>query len=481
MLVLNRLPVVIRGRHDRLGRRRCATAPSCSSCSRELDVSRHATDTLRAQAHEFSNRLHTIAGLVELGEHDEVVRYVHRISRAGRSSATAVTRAVRDPAVAALLIAKASQAAEHGVELAHRRPDRPAGLDDELGTDVVTVVGNLVDNAMDAAAEAPQRWVEVSIGLVDSEVDVVVRDSGPGVAAGHGREVFRRGFTTKATAGGTAARAGIGLALVRLMCTHRGGGVPSRRRTAPPSPPRLPGSPAEVVRVIGVLVVDDDFMVAKVHGGFVTGCAGFATVGVAPPAPQALAEVARLRPGPGAAGHLPARHDRPGGAAPAARGAAAAADVMVISAARDVDSIRTALHGGVVHYLVKPFDRRTFESRLQGLRALRGELDELHGRRAARRRPGVRAGSAAVPRRRCATPKGIAPETLDLVRTALWGRRPGRALGQGVQRAHRPVPGQHPPLPRTAGQRAEAEVRLRYGTAGRPERRFTLRTPRRPG
>ena len=70
-------------------------------------------------------------------------------------------------------------------------------LDDELSTDVTTVVGNLVDNAMDAAAEAPQRWVEVSLGLVDGEVDVVVRDSGAGVPAGMEREIFRRGVSTK--------------------------------------------------------------------------------------------------------------------------------------------------------------------------------------------------------------------------------------------------------------------------------------------
>ena len=84
---------------------------------RELDVSRHTTDTLRAQAHEFVNRLHTIAGLVELGEHDEVVRYITRTSELHESLDREVTRAVRDPALAALLIAKASLAAEQGVAL----------------------------------------------------------------------------------------------------------------------------------------------------------------------------------------------------------------------------------------------------------------------------------------------------------------------------------------------------------------------------
>ena len=197
---------------------------------RELDLTRHVTDTLRAQAHEFSNRLHTIAGLIELGESEEAVRFVHRVSSSRSEFSEAVTAAVRDPSVAALLIAKASQAAELGVDLriaAGRR--RCPVLDDELSTDVATVVGNLVDNAMDAAAEAPQRWVEVSLGLVDGEVDVVVRDSGAGVPAGMEREVFRRGMSHQGPRHGRGptarASAASGCPWCTCVCTRRGGDV----------------------------------------------------------------------------------------------------------------------------------------------------------------------------------------------------------------------------------------------------------------
>jgi sensor histidine kinase regulating citrate/malate metabolism len=190
---------------------------------RELDLTRHVTDTLRAQAHEFSNRLHTIAGLIELGQAEEAVRFVHRVS-AGRSQLGAeVTGAVQDPAIAALLIAKASQAAELGVDLRFAPDSAQPPLGDELSTDVATVVGNLVDNALDAAATAPERWVEVSLGLVDGEVDVVVRDSGPGVPPGMEAEVFRRGVSTKE--GPVPGGRGIGLSLVQLVCTRRGGEV----------------------------------------------------------------------------------------------------------------------------------------------------------------------------------------------------------------------------------------------------------------
>jgi len=228
VLVVNRLPIASRGRpigsvttlRDRT---------ELLELRRELDLTRHVTDTLRAQAHEFSNRLHTIAGLIELGEADEAVRFVHRVSSSRSEFSEAVTTAVRDPSVAALLIAKASQAAELGVDLRIAPDSSLPLLDDELSTDVATVVGNLVDNALDAAAEAPQRWVEVALGLIDGDVDVVVRDSGPGVPAGMEREIFRRGVSTKGTATDGASVGsrdrGIGLSLVHLVCTRRGGDV----------------------------------------------------------------------------------------------------------------------------------------------------------------------------------------------------------------------------------------------------------------
>jgi sensor histidine kinase regulating citrate/malate metabolism len=186
-----------------------------------LDASRHVTDTLRAQAHEFTNRLHTIAGLTELGEYDEVRRFVADIAQGSADWRREVANRVGDPAAAALLVAKASLAAERGVQLRLVPGARMAAVpgDATLSTDLVTVLGNLVDNALDAvAAGPPPRWVEVA---VDDGVRVRVRDSGPGVGAGLAEEVFRRGFTTKAAEG----ERGLGLALARQVCLRRGGSI----------------------------------------------------------------------------------------------------------------------------------------------------------------------------------------------------------------------------------------------------------------
>jgi sensor histidine kinase regulating citrate/malate metabolism len=243
VLVLNRLPISSRGRQiGSVTTLRDRT--ELLELRRELDLTRHVTDTLRAQAHEFDNRLHTIAGLIELGEADEAVRFVHRVSSSRSEFGGAVTAAVRDPAIAALLIAKASQAAELGVDLRIAPDTALPPLPDELSTDVATVVGNLVDNAMDAAATEPHRWVEVSLGVVDGEVDIVVRDSGPGVPAGMEREIFRRGVSTKN--GQQAEEHGIGLSLVHLVCTRRGGDVTATSDGGSTFTARLPGGPAMV-------------------------------------------------------------------------------------------------------------------------------------------------------------------------------------------------------------------------------------------
>jgi response regulator of citrate/malate metabolism len=231
--------------------------------------------------------------------------------------------------------------------------------------------------------------------------------------------------------------------------------------------------------VIGVLIVDDDFMVAKVHAGFVSALEGFEVVGTASSGTQALAEIARLRPDlvlldvylPDMTGLEVLRRLRAGGSP---------VDVIVISAARDVDSIRSALHGGVLHYLVKPFDRRAFETRLRDYAALRGELEDL-GEAAQPDVDRMFGMSRGGPPSSVQTPKGIAPETLELVRKTLEEVGPdGLSASECSERTGLARVSARRYLEQLVAQQ-EADVRQRYGTAGRPERRFTSRSSRRPG
>ena len=184
---------------------------------RELDGQRSLTDTLRAQAHEFSNHLHVLQGLIELGRREDAVRFIERIGGGGRLLDGTALGEVQDAAVAALLVAKAAVARERQVRVTL---DADSALDSG-DDDVVTVLGNLLDNAVDAVGTGGR--VEVLVQQEDDGgVFVRVDDNGPGVPEADRERVFEAGVTTKAAAGRPHGR-GIGLALVARIARRRGG------------------------------------------------------------------------------------------------------------------------------------------------------------------------------------------------------------------------------------------------------------------
>lgn len=192
------------------------------SVQEQLSTNLTITDTLRAQTHEFDNKLHVISGLVQLGEYDEVRAVIGDITRQRSEVEGLVSSRVGDRAVAALLVAKHSVAAERGVELRIDESSRLGPLPPSLGADVTTVLGNLVDNAVDAVAGRPDPWVEVLVRDDADQVSLRVGDHGPGVPPQLREEVFVRGYSTKP---GALGGRGIGLPLVRLISTQRGGSV----------------------------------------------------------------------------------------------------------------------------------------------------------------------------------------------------------------------------------------------------------------
>jgi two-component system, CitB family, sensor kinase len=187
----------------------------------QLSSHKSVTDTLRAQTHEFANQLHTISGLVQLGEYESVRDLVGTLTRRRAEINDAVTSRISDPAVAALLIAKTSLAAESGVALVLAPDSHLSALAPAVATDVITLLGNLIDNAVDVSVGAnPAR---VTVCLDDGEgLTISVADSGPGVPEHLREEIFARGVTSKPEVPGGR---GIGLALVRLVTAQHGGTV----------------------------------------------------------------------------------------------------------------------------------------------------------------------------------------------------------------------------------------------------------------
>ena len=191
------------------------------SLKRSLDEVTGLADTLRAQSHEFANRLHTLVGLVELGHYTEAVEFVTGLSAAQGELTDQLVAAIGEPKLAALILAKVSLAGERDVQLS-LMPDSQVGQRITAITQVLTVVGNLIDNAIDAAALAPApREVELTLVAAESDLLIRVRDSGPGVPQELRDKIFTDGVTTKSSV--TGARRGLGLALVRQIVEGMGG------------------------------------------------------------------------------------------------------------------------------------------------------------------------------------------------------------------------------------------------------------------
>ncbi|MFG2946083.1 ATP-binding protein [Streptomyces adustus] len=189
---------------------------------RELDSTHGLIDALRAQDHEHANRLHTLLGLLELEMFDDAVEFIGEVVGDHRVTAEQVTEKIQDPLLAALLVGKATVAAERAVALwvsdGTWLPDRlvdPRGL--------VTIVGNLVDNALDAVGGTPHARVEVELRAEGRTAVLRVRDTGPGIPAAQRELVFAEGWSTKEPP--PHGQRGIGLPLVRRLAERQGGTV----------------------------------------------------------------------------------------------------------------------------------------------------------------------------------------------------------------------------------------------------------------
>ncbi|GAA3930321.1 sensor histidine kinase [Streptomyces gulbargensis] len=220
VLVVNTRPVVGGERRGTVVTLRDRT--ELQALSGELDSERGFTEALRSQAHEAANRLHTVVSLIELGRVKEAVEFATAELELAQALTDRVVDAVGEPVLAALLLGKAAQANERGVELVLTEDSRiddgvvPAALP---ARDLVTVLGNLVDNAVEAVSGTPQARVTVTVAARAGEGELLLRvtDNGPGVRPADRDAVLGRGWSTRGPG------RGLGLALVAQAVTRAHG------------------------------------------------------------------------------------------------------------------------------------------------------------------------------------------------------------------------------------------------------------------
>lgn len=191
--------------------------------SKKLTRIQQYADSLRSQSHEYSNKLHTIAGLIQIGATDEAQALIGQEAQSHQELITLLREAVSDPVLAGCLLGKYNRAKEMGLHLIIDPDSRMLSLPEKLPREhLVSIIGNLIDNALEATWEHSGLGGEVALSMLDLGTDLIfeIEDQGPGVTEGDQEKIFEKGYTSKAKDGH-----GIGLHLVKQLLGNLNGTV----------------------------------------------------------------------------------------------------------------------------------------------------------------------------------------------------------------------------------------------------------------
>ena len=278
---------------------------------RELDGVDALTDALRAQQHEFSNRMHTLAGLIELGDHDAAAHYALDVSKASAGLAESIRAQIERPEIAAMLLAKTTIAAERSVQLDSHRglaPDRGGdryrhGADDRREP----------DRQRDRGRRAGPGPARVTVRLrADESVAIEVSDTGAGVPErGRGRDLQRR-LHDEARRSPTVSAESVWRSSIGWCASPAGtiGFDCEVDGTVFTVDAAARGAALGGGRLISTLIVEDDYHVATIHGAYVRRVGGFDVAGHASTLASGRFGDRSARADTGAARHLPARRQR---------------------------------------------------------------------------------------------------------------------------------------------------------------------------
>jgi sensor histidine kinase regulating citrate/malate metabolism len=222
VLLVNRIPLV--SRNVVIGA--VATFRDLSevrALAEELTEVRRYTDALRAQHHEFLNKLHVVSGLLQLNRYEDAVRFIVKTVSLQQHVFDILKKKILVPDVTALILAKMNEAEESNIDFSLASESYLPPLQPDKIPSVVTIVGNLLQNAIEALKEEAKEQKRLSLAILEADgaVEIRVGDNGSGVKNDMRERIFERGITTKADHGNM----GIGLSLVRMHARMLGGDV----------------------------------------------------------------------------------------------------------------------------------------------------------------------------------------------------------------------------------------------------------------
>ncbi len=184
-------------------------------------------EALRSQTHEFMNKLHVILGMVRLGKFDHIQPYVSQIAKHYQVEVGSVIRRIKDPVLAGFILGKISRGRELNVLLELQEDSNlPEAASEETVHDLITILGNLIDNAMESLQDAAEKNIRLELTHQDGCLTARIFDSGPGIPLAMQPRIFDHGFSSK------GPNRGIGLHLALNSALRLGGNIQIERSAA---------------------------------------------------------------------------------------------------------------------------------------------------------------------------------------------------------------------------------------------------------
>lgn len=189
----------------------------------DFEGTKFLVDSMRANNHDFTNKLHVILGLIQIGQYDKAVSYIQNISMIQRETISKVMNSIENPSFAALIVGKIARSSECNVKFILNEGSCLKNEDISIPSEaLVTITGNLIDNALDSMnKDTSKNEKELSLGIYTrpGELLIIVKDTGTGIPEEIKDKIFENGFSTKGQG------RGIGLYHVKQLVSSLGGTI----------------------------------------------------------------------------------------------------------------------------------------------------------------------------------------------------------------------------------------------------------------